>query len=542
MSLSGESVEELATPIYPVSAATVALLAKARVYPPYLWDREGRAPHPWELENRPPLPWEPGATAPPRTATGGLLAASAEGPLDSGGETNVVSGFYRVVRNGVHFWGLTNGIVLSGVVEVSLEMSLSSTDQITGVSFYGNGGAPLVGATELNTEGPWIMRWDTTMVPNGTHAVYAGVDFSADDSITNSPITVTVSNVISFPNYFTRIFGDWMWIYAESTVYPADFEVAMFADETNYIGSFYGSASDGVISFLWDLTDGGSYTFTNETFKGEFIITPTGSQASSSGPSQSAVQFWAREYRWSGLGKFVVAYSPLNDNNTVTYRIGLMVAGGVGGEYGGVTQTLGNYGQGLYELSPGNGQGSAFQMSDGAAKTNLLSYLHDISFRNFYYFGHGSPSAIGGAPGTTTPTINSHALQHTLYNFLSSAKPGNGHPYRFVFLDGCKTGAGTMCEKFGIPAQTVSTNFFITAGVRCRAFLGFKETISYNDAQWGWRSLMLGGFFADWQNPNNYTLLHCISNAVNGVHSSYKQPMDSSWIVHGATNLTINSW
>jgi hypothetical protein len=456
--------------------------------------------------------------------------------------------FYRVVRNGVHFWGLTNGIVLSGVVDVPLEMSLSSTDQITGVSFYGNDGAPLVGAREKNDGSPWIMEWDTAMVPNGTYVISAEVDFAGDDSATNIPVTVTVSNLISFPNYFTRIFGDWMWVHAEMAIPEADYEVAMYADETNYIGSFYGYTDDGVISFLWDLTDGGSYTFTNETFKGEFYVTPTGNRASGSGSSptddptssQPGTNFWAKEYRWSGVGKFAVAYSPLDNNGTTTYRIGLMVSGGTGGEYGGVTQTLGNYGLGIYELSPGNGQGDAFQMSNGATKTNLLTYLWDLSYRNFYYFGHGSPSAVGGAPGTTVPTITSYELQHTLFNFLSSPKPANYHPYRFVFMDGCRTGAGKMCEKFGIPAQAVSTNFFNTAGVRSRAFLGFKKTVSYNDSQWTWRSLMLGGFFGDWQDSTK-TLQVCVSNAVNGVHSGGFQKMDSSWVVYGATNLNIFS-
>jgi len=480
-----------------------------------------------------------------------------DGPLDPGpmdgpgdGGTNAPeTGFYRVVRNGVHFFGLTNGIVLSGRVEIPIEFSLSSTDQITGISFYGNDGEPLIGASQKNDGSPWIMEWDTAMVTNGTYTISAGVDFAADESITNLPVTVTVSNLVSFPQYFTRIYGDWMWVYAELAVPEADYEIDLYASETNYIGTFAGSTSDGIISFIWDLTDGGSYTFPDETFMGVFNITPTAARpASGAGPlpadgptpATPGTNFWAKEYAWSGLGKFVVGYSAADSNPTKTYKIGLMVSGGTGGEYGGVTQTLGNYGLGLYQLSPGNGQGDAFQMFDGTTKTNLMSYLWDLSYRNFYYFGHGSASAIGGAPGTTCPTITDYELQKILYNFLSSAKPANYHPYRLVFIDGCKTGSGKMCEKFGIPAQTVTTNFFNNAGVRSRAFLGFKKTISYNDAQWTWRSLMLGGFFQDWQNPNN-TLQMCVSNAVAGNHSSGYQPMDSSWVIHGAYDLRINS-
>jgi hypothetical protein len=242
----------------------------------------------------------------------------------SGGTTNI--GFYRVVRNDVHLFGLTNGIVLSGVVDVPIEMSLSSTDQITGISFYADGN-PLVGAIEKSNGSPWIMEWDTSMVTNGTYLLNAGVDFAGDDSVTNAPVTVTVSNLISFPNYFTRIFGGQMWVYAELAVASADYEIAMYASETNYIGSFHGSTSDGVISFLWDLTDGGGYTFTDEAFSGVFNITPSGK----SDPT-AKTNFWAKELAWSGIGKFVVAYSGLNNNSTVTWRIGLMVAGGPSGE------------------------------------------------------------------------------------------------------------------------------------------------------------------------------------------------------------------
>lgn len=478
-------------------------------------------------------------------------AVTMDRPLDPEGETSAPpeTGFYRVVRNGVHFWGLTNGMVLSGRVEIPIEFSLSSTDQITGISFYSNDGEPLVGASQKNDDSPWVMEWDTAMVPNGTYAISANVDFAADDSITNSPVTVTVSNLVSFPNHFTRIYGDWMWVYAELAVPEADYEIDIYASETNYIGTFFGSTSDGIISFLWDLTDGGSYTFTDETFMGVFNITPTANKASGAGngpmpldgpaPSQPGTNFWAKEYRWSGVGKFVVAYSPLDNNSTKTFRIGNMVSGGPSGEYGGVTQTLGNYGLGLYQLSPGNGQGDAYQMSDGATKTNLLGYLWDTSYRNFYYFGHGSPSAVGGAPGTTAPTITDYELQHVLYNFLNSRKPANYHPYRLVFMDGCNTGSGKMCETFGIPAQTVTTNFFDLAGVRSRAFLGFKKTISYNDAQWNWRSLMLNGFFGDWQ--AGLTLQQCVSNAAAGNHSSGFQKMDSSWVIYGAYDLRINS-
>jgi hypothetical protein len=430
-------------------------------------------------------------------------------------------------------------------VNVPIEISLTSTDEITGMSFYTDDGSPLVGANEVNEGAPWLMQWDTRMVRNGTYSIYAEVNFGADDSVTNVPTSVTVSNFVSFPNYFTRNFGDWMWLYAELAIPVADFEVAMYADETNYIGSFTDSTTDGTISFLWDLTDGGSYTFTNETFSAEYIITLPSS--SSSGPqpmdgpqsTATATNYWAKDYVWSGIGKFVVAFSPLDNNTTKTFRIDQMVAGGPSGEYGGVVQTLANWGQAQYQLSPGNNTGQTFQMGDGITKTNFLSYLWNLEYRNLYYFGHGSPSAVGGAPGTSVPTITARELRRALRNFPSSPKPTNAHPYRLVFFDGCRVGAGSLCEQFGIPVNTTDNNFFLYSGVRSRAFLGFKESITYNDAQWTWRSLMLGGFFEDW--ISNLPLHTCVANAVAGSHSAQHEKMPTSWVIHGSTNLQIFS-
>jgi hypothetical protein len=113
------------------------------------------------------------------------------------------------------------------------------------------------------------------------------------------------------------------------------------------------------------------------------------------------------------------------------------------------------------------------------------------------------------------------------------------HPYRLVFLDGCSTGAGTYCESFGIPAQTVNNAFFRALKVQSRAFLGFKSPKNFNPSQWTWYAVMIGGFYDDWLLGN--TLQTCVNNAVNGVHTGGMLKMDSSWVIYGATDLTRNT-
>jgi hypothetical protein len=389
-------------------------------------------------------------------------------------------------------------------------------------------------------------------MPNGTYALTPEIDFSTADPVQGTPITITVSNLVSYPNYFTSVFGDWMWIYAEVAVYPANYQLDMYDSNTNYIGTFADYTPDGVISFTWDLTDGNGYTFPDTTFIGQFTITPTNaqmalhqtkSQARGAKPlagSSTTVpaRRWGKEGSWSGIGNFVVAYSAVDNDSTKTYKVGLMVLGGTDSSDGGAVGSLGFQGLGPYQLSPGNVYGSsAFYMGDSVTRTQLLSYLGDLGYRNFYFFGHGSANSFGG--GTSLiPTITANDLQPVLRNLIVGNMGANYHPYRFVFIDGCSTGKGTMCEKFGVPSGTLNNAFFGTAGVRSRAYLGFTGSVPFDPSQWDWRSIMLGYFFGDW--VSRKPLWVCVSNAVNGTYQTF-QKMPSSAVIYGANDLQINS-
>lgn len=136
---------------------------------------------------------------------------------------------------------------------------------------------------------------------------------------------------------------------------------------------------------------------------------------------------------------------------------------------------------------------------------------------------------------TEATAINKYTVAKVLNNFMTGTKLQNYHPYRFVFIDGCDNGKGSFCESFGIPAQTVNNSFFATAGVRSRAFLGYKKSVNFNTAQWDWRSIMLGTFFSQWQ--VNTPLYSCMTNAQHAIY----QPMDSSAVIYGALDLQKNS-
>ncbi|MGH7951235.1 MAG: hypothetical protein ACREFE_04865 [Limisphaerales bacterium] len=499
---------------------------------------------------------------------------------DSGDSTNQYTGFYRVVRDGVHVYGLTNGMVLSGVVQFPIEMALDYTDQIVGVSFYDTNNDPILGAyAPSSSSNVWQMVWDTPMSFNGDYTIYAELDFASNDPMFSSPVTVTVSNIISFPNNFSQTFGNQMWIYAE-TIPDAAYQIDMYDENTNYLGSFTGSADDsGVISFLWDLTDGNGDLSDSTNFTGAFTVdtsslsdmsqsalpnnsasnspkfqtvslahktlvsefSPNGASPDGSSPSANAQNFWVKEPKWTPNNNWVVAYGLFSGNAALQTADVNMLTGGPGGEYGGVLGTLDQYGLNG-NLSPGNSaqNGTVFTLQDQASRTNLLGYLADHRYENFYFFGHGNKSAIGAYNGYI---LTYNQIANALLNIPLSYKITHAaeHPYRFVVLDGCDTGAGILSEAFAIPAMTVSTNFFAGAGVESRAFLGYKSWKVDNITQFNWENYsgMTSSFLGNWLS-GQVNLETCVYDAQNNIPQTGAQ-MDSSAVIYGAADMFSNT-
>src|SRR6185437_480265 len=98
-----------------------------------------------------------------------------------GGDTNSIPpdvGFYRVVRNGAHMFGVTNGTVWSGKVTVPLEVanpdgtvisiSINAVDPDTGNA------APIGNSQQTGPfNAPLAATIDTTTMSNGTYNLQA---------------------------------------------------------------------------------------------------------------------------------------------------------------------------------------------------------------------------------------------------------------------------------------------------------------------------------------------------------------------------------
>jgi len=202
----------------------------------------------------------------------------------------------------------------------------------------------------------------------------------------------------------------------------------------------------------------------------------------------------------------------------------------------GVVDPLGNTAaeSGHYTLSPGNTvwADTAAQLGNSVTRLQLLGHLSNSSYRHFYFFGHGSPASITAYQPGTRITKNQFAIY--LGNYIAVQSMTNGHPYRLVFLDGCETGKGTMCEAFGIPRKFTVNAFFQNVGVPSRAFVGFKENILLSAEDFLSRRLSLAAFFTAWR--EEIPLDQCISAANSAGFTGFT----NSIVVYGAEDLRRN--
>jgi len=390
------------------------------------------------------------------------------------------TGFYCVVRDGAHLFGLTNGMILSGMVSLPVELangsgtvstlSLTEDDSPVGNSIQT---APLTV--------PLALTVDTTLMSNGVHQVSASARWDDTNGgfweAVSPAVSVTVSNEISFPNWMPEFgeLGNTLLIRATSAHTNADWQIDVYDSQYLYVGSFTGHTDDGDISVVWNLVDYNGVAHTNDNFFISVVSTtfddPQTAQAISP-PTHKKLE------QWLGPGAWVAVALHGWDNYLNSDLLYSELSGFIGGAKQVSWQVsppatmddLGNWD--AYALHTDSQQDIDWQAFRNA--------LYDPHSRNIVYFGHGGPNGLGYNPADTNSYISTAEIASVLHTIPVGQT--NSHSFRFAFLDGCSTAEGTLPEAFGIfHRENVPGGDYEDASLRLSAFVGWpeKKTIAY---------------------------------------------------------------
>jgi len=406
-------------------------------------------------------------------------------PLGGGsggsGGTNAApqTGFYEVVKVGATLYGLTNAMIIGGVVQLPFEAGEPS-GLLTTVTLE-DSGVPI--ATSINVapfELPGLLLpLDTTLMSNGVHNISLHAQWTDPGDGTEdgsaafyegySPaVSVTVSNEISFPNWIPGFgeLGNSLVVSAQSAHTNAQWYLDVYDSQFSYIGTLGGTTPDGNIYVVWNLVGPDGTLHTDNTF--EFVLTTV------YGDPVTNSMVVPPTYRvtdpWNAPGDWVVVNQQAWNNFTGSGLLDTMTDGFAGG-----AQALG------LAVRPTAAAGTAYRLHFGQGDPNATSdwaafrsALYNNLSRNLFYLGHGTPKGLGYAQSNTNLSI----LAKEIGTVLATIPAGltNAHKYRFVCLDGCSTASGTLPESFGvIHKENVPGSYYADASLRPSAFAGWND-------------------------------------------------------------------
>ena len=404
---------------------------------------------------------------------GGPMPPGGGGGTGGSGQIPVAGvGFYRVVRDGAHLFSITNGMVLSGIVRLPVElangsgtvssMSLTEDDSPVGNSIQT---APLTS--------PLSLAVDTTRMANGNHQISVSAQWNDTNGglweADSPPISITVSNEISFENWLPS-FGETgnTFLFRATSAHPStDWIVYVYNYTNHYLGYFSGHTDNGDISFYYDysgtfLTNNPVFHFEIET---EYIDPPTP-------PLYKVTDPWSVPGAWVAVAQH--AWDNAIDPYHLLYgELGGFIDGALGVGWTVLPSPQGQNDFGSY-LAYGLTFGSENPQGDSDWQ-NFRNALYDSRSRNLVYFGHGGVTGLGYNPANTNRFISAAEIGRRLHTV--PAGQTNRHAFRFVFVDGCSTAKGNLPEAFGIFHRKIfNLDEYTHASLRPSAFVGWTDT------------------------------------------------------------------
>jgi hypothetical protein len=438
------------------------------------------------LEELLPYPWNP------RYQPQGLRSDTAVTESAPGGDpcpsaTNS-TGFYRVVKVGVTFFGITNRTLVRGQVTLPIEIGLDTTLPLESVSASAGTNSsenvPLQGFSITTFAAGGIQAsWDTTQTTNGAYQINIAAQLGGERISNSPPVTLLVSNDVWFPDSF-NMYGYFVEVQAQSVHANGTYHVEIYDDTGFNIVSLDGPLDsagyvtfDGIRGFRVRNYDPDTFEQYPSIFHRVVLTTTRAGGQNLPGATAVATNFLWHEDPWPSntvdnfYTQFAIAYQPVFGNPA---------NGGVSAV---ALQTMVQSWYGLAEARAGDlgvvrgGSQYPFELWTQLDFTSLLTDLDNDEVRNFFYFGHGSAETIGQRSMNPPRYLDKANLNLGLNNF-PHISPYGWHPYRFVFLDGCNTAKGDLCKVFGIPKErNVPGSRFSNKGLRYRAFMGWDKPL-----------------------------------------------------------------
>jgi hypothetical protein len=408
-------------------------------------------------------------------------AAPSQAQLDSpqAAESQSVpnAGFYRVVRNGVHLIGLTNGTALSGIVPVVFEAGYDQ-GSLSSVTLSANGTA-IEGTSMVAPpfSQPPAFLFDTRRLNNGSYSLQAAGMWLIPTTNVYDPgyiqsyspsVSVNIYNSIFYPDWVQEYRADLLLMKLRSAQANVDWQIDVYGGAGDYVGSFADHSADGVIDFAWDLRDPNGVPRNDNTFTTVTSVTPSGFA-----PAAAAVQTNPPLIRvvdtYPDDGKWIVARSDYIPSGVENYDLYVDTVNAFA--------QMGEVGGGVLPGAPYRPEGEALFLFQGEGGTNsaaLYRAFTNRAVRNFYFDGHGGPDFFGygydtnGARRTFSSGLIASAIGNTT--------PGtNATRYRWVWIDSCSSALGSWPQTFAMGnRENVPLTSYTS---RPAAFCGFDRDV-----------------------------------------------------------------
>jgi hypothetical protein len=384
-------------------------------------------------------------------------------------------------------------------------------------------------------------------------------------TLTSPAFTTTVGNPIVFKPWKSLMVGTNHTFNAQTTIYPADWEIDVWDAYGFWVTSATGTTTNGNISWTWDFYDDFA-TLRDDVevdpwFDPWVTVSGTGNGPSVTRPAPLSSPDYPYNGGWITAFQDNAKHLPAARDQFIQMFFAL--AGGPSQSGLASAAVLLKYGN----TNDVDMSSDPFQnmLDRNASWDQLRNRLVQPLFRNLYVFAHGSGFSIGGdwemftnSPSGPQPagsdydpntyTVGTNQIRTTAYlesgwcYRLRYPSTDNPHPYRFVFLDGCSTATGDWPYAFSMVAQTNSLDYYRLDADRPNGYVGWNTTVAYANrlgqiGAGGWGDYQKFAFFRtqwmqNWRLPG-------ISGTPGLDAALFKSANDSGWVTSGKLSQII---